>query len=114
PFAAGQRLERLAYQFERACDAVRPPSAFGSKSRDERRRRGGRHNGRPFEQDAVRQHAIEALAIVREIDPDLEMRIERQDGDAIVRRQRLDEMTTLQEHPHQADDARWLEILLEE
>ena len=72
---------------------------------DQRRHRRRLYCRWPLEQQTVGEHAIEPLTVAGEVGPNLEVRIERQHGDTIVRSQRLQKMSALQEQPHQADDA---------
>src|SRR5262245_33872499 len=69
---------------------------------------------RLFEENSAVEHAAHGFAVVREIQPDLQSRIERDDGDAIARCQIVDEALRLDEHAHESADARGLEVFLED
>lgn len=60
------------------------------------------------------QDAKEPIAVVGEIDPDFQMRIERENCHPIVRRQSVEKPLSLDEHSHETDDPRRLEIFLKQ
>src|SRR5438045_3584153 len=104
-FRSRQRSERLTDQFKRTLDTVGSSPLPWIQALDQRRHRRRLYCRWPLEQQTVGEHAIEPLTVAGEVGPNLEVRIERQHGDTIVRSQRLQKMSALQEQPHQADDA---------